>query len=73
VSPWTQVRHLAAAPKLSSIVLRGNPLYALSIPLGFEAKAVVAFALPRLAALDGEGTSTAPWAGAYTRPLFSST
>ena len=67
----TEVRHLcAAAPSLASLTLRGNPLYALAIPLGFEPRAVVAFALPRLAALDGEGTSTAAWAAVARSTLF---
>lgn len=66
----TEVRHLAAAPNLASLVLSGNPLYALAISLGFEPRAVVAFALPRLAALDGEGTSTAAWAASAKTTLF---
>ena len=63
-------RHLAAAPALAVLVLRGNPLYAVSAAAGFDPKAVVAFALPRLAALDGEGASTAAWA-ARGRTLFT--
>ena len=54
-----EMKHLAPCANLVSLTLRGNPLFAFAASCGFEPRAVVAFALPRLAALDGEGTSTA--------------
>ena len=65
-----EIRHLAPCANLVSLTLRGNPLFAFAASCGFEPRAVVAFALPRLAALDGEGTSTATWAATARGSLF---
>ena len=65
-----EMKHLAPCANLVSLTLRGNPLFAFAASCGFEPRAVVAFALPRLAALDGEGTSTATWAATARASLF---
>ena len=65
-----EIKHLAPCANLVSLTLRGNPLFAFAASCGFEPRAVVAFALPRLAALDGEGTSTATWAATARVSLF---
>ena len=68
-----EMKHLAPCANLVSLTLRGNPLFAFAASCGFEPRAVVAFALPRLAALDGEGTSTATWAAARCERRSSAT
>ena len=65
-----EIKHLAPCANLVSLTLRGNPLFAFAASCGFEPRAVVAFALPRLAALDGEGASTATWAATARGSLF---
>lgn len=65
-----EIKHLAACANLVSLVLRGNPLFAFAAACGFEPRAVVAFVMPRLAALDDEGTSTATWSLRARTVLF---
>ena len=65
-----EARHLAACPRLVWLVLRGCPLEEIARMVRFDHRAVVAFALPRLVALDGEATSVAPWAAVARATLF---
>ena len=66
----SEIKHLAPCANLVSLILRGNPLFAFAASCGFEPRAVIAFALPRLAALDDEGASTAAWSATARTSLF---